>query len=359
MIKSLTLSNFRGFESASLSFNSNSIVLIGENGQGKSTLLEAIYLLSNLRSFRTSNMKEMRRIGTDVLSASCDILRTGAWTTKLELKADSVSKQLKVDGIPVSKASDFVRKFKTVAFLPDDPILVSGPSQMRRRFMDMFISMVSQDYFLLIQRYFSALRSKNFMLKSGKFDEEVMKSFDSVMASAGARVNKERRFFISKLSGIMAQNAAEIRPELSSIKLKLKCPIEYDSEETFYERIDKDLQKDRLKGFASFGPHLDDFEISVDSKNLRNYGSRGQCRIAALCLKLAEFELVMASSSGSDAVVLVDDSTGDLDQRAKDAFYGRMAKAGQVVYAFTANPDGEALKNAQRFYVHDGKITTE
>lgn len=359
MIKQLTLSNFRAFESAALPFSSNSVVFIGDNGQGKSTLLEAIYLLSNLRSFRTSNLKELRRVGSESFSASCEISRSGSWTTKLEFRADSVSKQLRVDGIPVSKASDFARKFKAVAFLPDDPILVSGPSQMRRRFMDMFISMVSQDYFVSIQKYFSALKSKNFMLKSGRFDAAVMASFDSVMASSGARVNKERRFFISKLSELMGANASEIRPELSKMKLKLKCPPEYDSEESFLERLNKDLQKDKAKGFASFGPHLDDFEISVESKNLRNYGSRGQCRIAALCLKLAEFELVSSSGGGSEAIVMVDDSTGDLDQRAKDAFYKRVSKAGQVLYAFTSKPDEEALRNAQKFHINDGKITTE
>ena len=359
MIKSLTLSNFRVFEHAHLPFNSNSVVLFGDNGQGKSTVLESIFLLSNLRSFRTSNLKELRKIGSESLSVSCEILRAGTWTTKLELRADPFAKQLKVDGVPVGKASDFARKFKTVAFLPDDPILVSGPSQLRRRFLDMFISMVSQDYFTSIQKYLTALKSKNFMLKSGGFDSAVMDSFDAVMASSGAKVNSERRFFISKLSEIMTKNASEIRPELSNMKLKLKCPVEYDSEKSFFERIKKDLQKDKQKGFASFGPHLDDFEISVDSRNLRNYGSRGQCRMASLCLKLAEFELVVSSNNGSDSVVIVDDSTGDLDQRAKTAFYERISKAGQVFYAFTSTPDGDALKNSQKFHINDGKIKTE
>ena len=359
MIKSLSLSNFRNFEQATLPSLSSSVVLIGDNGQGKSSLLEAIFLLSNLRSFRTSNLKELRKLGAENFSACCDVLRKGSWTTRLEFRADGFSKQLRIDGIPITKASDFVRKFKTVAFLPDDPILVSGPSNIRRHFLDMFISMVSKEYFSAIQKYYNALKSRNFMLKTGKFDGAVIASFDSVMASSGARVNSERRLFISMLSEVMTKNIVEIKPELAKINLKLKCPVEFDGEAVFLDRLSKDLPKDRQKGFTSFGPHLDDFEISIDSKNLRNYGSRGQCRIASLCLKLAEFEIVLSSMDGADSVVIVDDSTGDLDQKTKDAFFERISKASQVFYAFTSDPQEQTLKASQRFKINDAKITME
>jgi DNA replication and repair protein RecF len=357
MLKSLRLDKFRGIEDAALPFSSNSIVVIGENGQGKSSLLEAIFLLSNLRSFRTSNLKELRRIGSDYFAASCEILRASSWTSRLEMNFDSLGKRLKIDGVPVAKASDFIRKFKTVAFLPDDPMLISGASQQRRRFMDMSISMLSQEYFVSIQKYMSALKSRNFMLKSGRFEKDVMDSFDAVLASSGAKVNAERRFVLSKISDLMNFNIKEIRPELSNMNLKLKCSKEYDSETVFLDRLKRDFEKDKQRGFTNFGPHLDDFDIVIDSKNLRQYGSRGQCRMASLCLKLAEFELVLSSGPSSDSVVIVDDCTGDLDERAKSSFYERIKRAGQVFYSFTSAPDEMALKDAQQFHIHSGKTT--
>jgi len=359
MIKSLKLENFRAFKSAGFSLSSRSVVVSGENGQGKSTVLEAIYLLGNLRSFRTTQLKELRSLGSDFFKVECELQRSGAWISRLEI-ADFPSRQLKIDGAPVSKASDFVRKFKTVCFLPDDPILVSGPSQLRRRFLDMFVSMVSQDYFISLQRYFSALRSRNCILKSGSYDDAVLDSYDTVLSSAGARINSLRRFYMERLSDAMKADISEIRPELSKLSLKLKASQEGDDEGRFRERLSKDRARDKLRGFTGFGPHLDDFEISVDAKPLRNYGSRGQCRIASLCLKLAEFELVLSSNPGQDdSVAIVDDSTGDLDQRAKDAFFERISKAGQIFYAFTSVPEEERFKNSQTIKIRDGKVLTE
>jgi DNA replication and repair protein RecF len=152
-------------------------------------------------------------------------------------------------------------------------------------------------------------------------------------------------------------NIKEIRPELSNMNLKLKCSKEYDSETVFLDRLKRDFEKDKQRGFTNFGPHLDDFDIVIDSKNLRQYGSRGQCRMASLCLKLAEFELVLSSGPSSDSVVIVDDCTGDLDERAKSSFYERIKRAGQVFYSFTSAPDEMALKDAQQFHIHSGKTT--
>ncbi len=359
MIKSLKLENFRAFEAAELSFSSSSVIVSGDNGQGKSSLLEAIYLLGNLRSFRTTQLKELRRLGSDFFKVQCEVLRNGSWTSRLEI-VDAPSRQLRVDGAPVSKASDFVRKFKTVCFLPDDPILVSGASLLRRRFLDMFISMVSQDYFVSLQRYFSALKSRNCILKSGSFDDAVLESYDAILSSAGVKINELRRFYIEKLSASMKKDLSEIRPELSNVNLRLRLPSEGASEERFMERLKKDRLRDRQKGFTGFGPHLDDFEITADSKPLRNYGSRGQCRIAALCLKLAEFELVRASSGGAEnSVAIVDDSTGDLDSRAKAAFFERISQAGQIFYAFTSIPEDSFFKQSQTFKIQGGKVLAE
>ena len=175
IIESLKLENFRNFSRSELNFNSDAVFFEGGNGQGKTSLLEAIFFLANLRSFRTSKLSDLKKIGTASFHLALSFCRLQGWKSVLEVDAGPV-RTLSVDRVQISKASDFTGKIKTIAFLPDDPLIVSGPSLLRRRFFDMFISMLDRGYFTQLQNYGQALRSRNFILKSSNCNRDILHS---------------------------------------------------------------------------------------------------------------------------------------------------------------------------------------
>ena len=155
----------------------------------------------------------------------------------------------------------------------------------------------------------------------------------------------------------MRQILHEIRPELGDCELKMHFMRELEDPAVFENRLDSSVRQDREKGSTSFGPHLDDFEFSCGGKNLRIYGSRGQLRMVSFALKLGCFEILNSSSSQpGKTIVIVDDATGDLDLRAKSAFYEKIQSAGQIFYAFAGADHCETLENAQVFSVAAGKV---
>lgn len=359
IIEQLNLKDFRNFGEASLDFDSASVIFEGANGQGKTSLLESIFYLANLRSFRTSRIQEMKRIGAVSFRLSLMFSRPAGWKSLLEIETGNV-RSLQLDHTPVSKASDFTGKIKTVAFLPDDPLIINGPSQLRRRFFDMFISMLDREYFTALQNYSSVLRSRNFLLKSKKNDRDILFSYSSVLADSGSLIVRKRKAYCSMLSDLMHEMIGEISPPLADFSLRMRCIKETENQEFYLKKTEAELQRDMLRGFTSFGPHLDDFEFMHSAKNLRFFGSRGQCRMASLVLKLAELEAVRRTQGAlKDTVVLVDDATGDLDARTKEAFLTKIASAGQTFFALTEVSEDLNLKQARRFRIVNGSVRNE
>ncbi len=330
MIKKLSLENFRLFEKLDLSFDSDSVIISGANGQGKTSVLEAVFYLANLRSFRTAKTAELRKIGADSFRLSAV---TGDWNTKLEVE-NGQNRQLKIDHVPVGKASDFTGRLRTIAFLPDDNAIISGTSMLRRRFLDMFISMLDQEYFSALQQYSSAVKVRNFLLRSERYDADVLKSYHPIIAENGALIVQKRAAYVKILTDAMRQIFERIRPEFHSFSIRMRYGKDAAQPEIFLRKLEEKTEYDRLRGFTGLGPHLDDFDFMANDKNLRIYGSNGQKRITSFALKMAQFDLASAGAA-KNTIVIVDDATGDLDYRTKNAFFEKIQTAGQQFFAFT------------------------
>lgn len=354
MIASLSLENFRNFGLLDLKFKDRSIILTGANGQGKTSVLEAIFFLANLRSFRTLKVREMQKLGTGFFRLSC-ILNGGAWNTKLELENSDV-RRLRIDGVPVPRASGFTGRVRTIAFLPDDSAIIGGSAILRRRFFDMFISMTDPNYFTALQLYSRALKERNFLLRSPSFDPEILRSYHPILAENGSFIMKKRREYAKMLTDSMRLIFEKIRPEFQSLSVKMRYSREIDSSEAFLRRLDTHIEYDRERGCTACGPHLDDFDFVVNDRNLRIYGSNGQKRIASFALKMAEFDIVGASAEQrKNTVVIVDDATGDLDYRTKNAFFDKIHTAGQVFFAFTDIENNPVFNRSQIITLSSGK----
>ncbi len=356
IIEDLQLENFRNFDRSELHFASDAVFFEGKNGQGKTSLLEAIFFLANLRSFRTLKLNEMKKIGSPFFHLSLTFRRPQGWRSVLDVDAGQV-RTLSIDHVPVNKASDFTGKIKTVALLPDDPLIISGTSLLRRRFFDMFISMLDREYFTSLQSYSQALRSRNFLLKNRKDDRDILLSFSSVLAESGSNIVKKRQKYVPLLEKIMKKLFDELYPSLSDFHIQMHYTRESEDKTTYMEKTERDLQRDLQRGFTSFGPHLDDFDFVSSGKSLRSFGSRGQCRMASLILKLAELEAVRELNGAlGDTVVLVDDAAADLDKPAREAVLQKIRQAGQTFFAFTEIPPEFVLEKSDRFIIRGGTV---
>ena len=354
MVNSLFLQNFRLFESVSLQFEAPSVFLCGSNGQGKTSLLEALFYLANLRSFRTSRTSEMIRLQAPsaVIGASVSFRD---WPRQLAVELGETRK-LVIDGRHVARASEFAGAFNTVTFLPDDPEIITGRSQVRRKFLDMFISMLDRGYFAALQAYYSGVKNRNCLLRMKDANDDVIRSYHPALAKYGAEIIQAREIHLRILSDFMRNVLSELKPELADMQLKLRTIHELSDPKIFEEKLDKNLAKDRLNGYTTTGPHLDDFDFIVDGKSLKLYGSRGQCRATSFALKEAEFDIVKNHSMSKDnTVVIVDDATGDLDRRTQEAFYHKISSAKQIFCSFTEIPDNFLTQTSQIIHISAGR----
>ena len=354
MVNSLVLQNFRLFESVSLRFESPTVFLCGSNGQGKTSLLEALFYLANLRSFRTSRTSEMVRLHAPSATVGASVSFRD-WSRQLAVEIGETRK-LVIDGKHVTRASEFAGSFNTVTFLPDDPEIITGRSQVRRKFLDMFISMLDHGYFTALQAYYNGIKNRNCLLRMKDSSNDVIRSYHPALAKYGSEIVQAREIHLRILSDFMRNIMAELKPELADIQLKIRTVHELSNPKIFEEKLERNLEKDRLNGYTTTGPHLDDFDFVADGKSLKLYGSRGQCRATSFALKEAEFDIVKNHSMSKDnTVVIVDDATGDLDKKTQETFYHKISEAKQVFCSFTEIPDNPLTQRSQIVHITAGR----
>ncbi len=357
MIRGIYLRNFRSYQELSLKSLGRSNIFIGRNGQGKTNLLEGIFFLSILRSFRTSQTGDLRKIGTSGFCLGAELVSEKNSVKFVEAEYFD-RRKLRIDRNPVGKASDFIHNFRTAVFSPSDILIVTGGSSGRRRFLDMYISSVFPEYMPSLQEYVFALQNRNACLRLGRGKIAEAKAFEPILAEKGCAIVRFRQEIIRKLS----EHVSELMKEISGLQKEfiLKYPVQKgtSSAEEYMERFNNERDREFIRQYSTFGPHLDDFEFIYDGKTLRNFGSTGQCRLASLCLKLASVRIMRDSRLNDTGIVaLVDDVTGELDMHTKKSFYNVLKGADQVFFTFTEKPVmDEFLDGAGIFEVSDGQV---
>lgn len=358
MIKCLYLRNFRNYSEFKIEDLGRINIFVGKNGQGKTNLLEAIFFLSMLRSFRTSQISDIKKIGSNGFYAGAELSSQKGYYRRIETEYVDKRKLL-IEGSPIGKASEFVNQIRTVVFSPNDILLVNGSSSLRRRFIDMFISSVHPEYMGLLQDYYSAMQKRNAFLRMGENSKTVAsaKAYEPILAGNGMKIVGFRNEVLSELSSNIAGLITDITGSERGFFLKYNLQRGTDSESDYLSRFDQERGRDFSRQYATFGPHLDDFEFIYAEKTLRNYGSTGQCRLASLCLKLACIKIMKASGNDPGIVALVDDVTGELDIETKKSFYNVIKDADQIFFTFTEKPEpDEFLAGAKIFEISDGSL---
>ncbi len=322
-LRSLQLQDFRNLASVALDVSPRLTVLLGENGQGKTNLLEAIYLLATLRPLRATRLGELIRFGAERAVVSAGVLGPGGERT-LAVEVVPGARTATLDGKPVERLDSYLDGLAAVCFSPDDLLLVKGGPDGRRRFLDRAAFNRWPAVLGEAREYVRALRARNAALRGGAGPVE--ESFRGPLITAGARLLRRRRDVMVELEPRLSAAFAEIsgpgapraeaayRPsggldltgDEAALGERLAAALE--------ARLDRDLER----GYTTCGPHMDDLLLAIGGRAARAYGSQGQQRAYVLSLRIAEIENLRAVLS-RPPLLLLDDVSSELDP-AKNGF---------------------------------------
>lgn len=312
VIQSLELSNFRNYDFLNIVFDKGTNILYGDNAQGKTNILEAIYLCATTKSHKGSKDKDIVKFGQEEGHIRTYVKKDGQdIRIDMHLRKNK-TKGIAIDGTRIKKASELLGIMNVVFFSPEDlSIIKNGPSE-RRRFVDMELCQLDPMYLHHLNQYNKIVNQRNRLLKDMWADEtlkETLDVWDLQLAMYGEQIIRRRREFIGQLNEILYG----IHKNLSGGKEELQIRYEPDcKEEELSERLKKNRDRDiRLKQ-TSAGPHRDDFSFMTGEIDIRKFGSQGQQRTAALSLKLSEIELVKQMTKDTP-ILLLDDVLSELD----------------------------------------------
>jgi DNA replication and repair protein RecF len=323
-VNRLILRNFRNYRSLDIDFKANINIFIGENAQGKTNILEAIYLGSIGKSHRTSDDDDL--VGWDLPNAGVDVFfnRQGA-DNKIGFRlVKSQKKEILLNEFPI-KPREVIGSLNTVLFSPEDLWLIKGAPMLRRRFIDMEISQAVPAYYRHLLQYNRILHQRNNLLKKireRKAACELLETWDAQLATTAAIIVNKRMEALKKIG--MLANLMHRRLTVSKENLSLgyyQAGAEEDtaviSNEWYLKNFKRCRDGDIGSGSTSIGPHRDDIILKVNNKDLRNFGSQGQQRTGILALKLAELEF-LKSETGEYPVLLLDDVMSELDGQRRE-----------------------------------------
>ncbi|MGN0866651.1 MAG: DNA replication/repair protein RecF [Oligosphaeraceae bacterium] len=364
MLHRFQATHFRNYEQLRLELSPGINAFIGANGQGKTNLLEAVHFLSLLRSFRTTRNALLPLGGTGdfFLYGEADAFPEGV--VRLGVRYGS-QRLLMVDGQNVLRSSEFISRLLCVPFLPEDLAIIKGPPGLRRRFLDIALCQLSPLYLRAYQDFHEALKSRNAMLKTpGRYPRAAITAYDQILVEKAAIVEEHRRDLGEELHQALQKHSPAFFPDgrtmactyLSGIgKLLKRAPDSREKIQESYARIlEESFERDCREGMTHYGPQRSDLACLLQGKLLVSYGSEGECRTAALTLRLALLHALRSHHRHQGITILVDDVLGELDTLRKQAFLNFIAGAGQVLFAGTALP--RDFPDPRVFVVENGAI---
>lgn len=368
-LSSLTLRHFRNYLELNLSCGPRLNVLVGPNAQGKTNLLEAIFLLSTGKSPRVQLERELIMWGEQEAVIEGTVTGGGGPVTLRVELAREKRKRAWVNGNEVTRRSDFMGFFTTVFFTPDDLQMVKGAPAQRRRYLDLAMAQVDPTYRRYLFAYQRAMMERNSLLKntpplSGK--EEEWEVWTGQMVMAGVHLVKKRMEAVGRLSlyaSAVQQRISGGAEELSLVYVSsflpkgilVEDPVRIEA--AFWEKLRAIRQEEFRRGTSLAGPHRDDLFLAINGQDLRLYGSQGQQRTAALALKLAELEF-MRESAGEYPVLLLDDVLSELDADRRRDLLDLVRQEVQIFVTGTDLADfpPAQLREGAIFTVREGQV---
>ena len=362
IIKNIKLKNFRNYENLDFVLNNRLNIIIGNNAQGKTNILESIYFLSLTKSFFAVNDKVV--IKKNCLYARIDgIITSNNGCNNLSILVNSCGKYLKIGNKEIKKSSDYLGNLKVILFSPDNiRLLKEGPS-IRRRFLNIEISQLSKRYILILNQFNDLLKQRNEYLKNIRnslVDKDYMLILNQKFAELAYQIYNFRNDFIVEINKRIKDIYKSII-NIDNIEIKYITDIKLNDKETMIneiiDRLDRNYDKEILYGSTLIGPQRDDFCILLNGNDISSYGSQGQMRIAILSVKLSEIDIIF-NKFGEYPVILLDDifSELDVDKRNKLIKYLNCDKQVIITTTDIENINEELVNNAKLFKIDNGKV---
>lgn len=352
IIKSISFKNFRNLKEAVIYPHKEKNIICGENAQGKTNIIEAVWLFTGAKSFR--NAKENEMIAFKKQRAETNIcFESGGIENEIKIQIDD-KKNFYFNDKKVKSAAEIAGKFNAIIFSPSDLSLVTDGPSVRRKFLDIAVGQLYPNYIEIIKNYNRAVMQRNNILKDCYRDASLkllLEDYEDVIAKNGEKIIKYRKAYIEKLKKV----APKIYEGISNNKEILEIEYIASSDEgKLKENIKNSRKEDILRGVTSVGPHRDDILFKINSLNCRDFGSQGQKRSVALTLKLSEAQIIK-DITGEQPIALLDDVMSELDKSRQEYILNHI-DGWQVFITCCESSHFENLKEGKIFKVKNGEV---
>ncbi len=367
-INYLQLKNFRNYIDLELLLENKINIFLGNNAQGKTNIVEALYFLALAKSHRTSKEKELIKWGNS-FSLVKGTIKNEIGDKRLEILLNQKGKKVKVNNLEKRKISEYIGNLNIVIFSPEDLNLIKGSPHFRRRFLDIEIGQINPTYLYHLSKYQKIIFQRNNLLKDfnseTKNKEQLLEVWNIQLIKHGAKIILKRLDFIKQLERWVEEIHYKISNKKEMIKIEYKSTVLIDKNsmseseiiEQYFNHLKKNTKQEKLRGMTLIGPHRDDLDFYINMVNLQVYGSQGQQRSAALSLKLAEVELIN-EIIGEYPILLLDDVLSELDHFRQTHLINTIEKKVQTMITTTSiiNIDIKTIQKSSVYNVENGKI---
>lgn len=354
-IKQLRLKNFRNYKDETISFTPKTNILCGDNAQGKTNALEALYMFAFGKSFRTQQDRETIMLGESY--TKIDLLYSDAFrdnTIEIIILKDR-KKQIKINSVNITKLSELLSKLYVVLFFPEELGLIKDGPYVRRRFLDAALSAARPKYYHILGKYNKILDQRNNLIKKMRISDknplsDTLSVWNEGLCTYGMELCRYRTEYIEKLDAA----AKKIHFEATGEELSVSYKTRFQTKEEMLSKIEAAFSRELEQGCTLYGPHRDDIEIIIDKKDSKSFASQGQQRSAVLSLKLAQAELLF-SETGEYPILLLDDILSELDEKRR-SFLVKKIPDKQVIITCAGIDEVFNGSNANIINVKNGQI---
>lgn len=320
-IKRVNLKNFRNYDTLDIELGEGVNIFFGQNAQGKTNIIESLYMASTGKSHRTSKDSELIRWNNEDAKIKIDFHKENDKKTVEIFLSRNLKKQIRMNGVRLNKIGELIGNLNAVIFSPDHmKIIKEGPVE-RRRFMDIILSQVKPGYYYSLVQYLKVLEQRNNLLNEARTNENILKTIEiwnEQLADFGTKIIMTRDNFINKMSNMAAETHEIISNGKEKLELKYSSSIEYqtdnynDVKKSFIKALERAISIDLKRGATHKGPHRDDIIFNINGSEVKTYSSQGQQRTALLSLKISELKYIEAET-GELPILLLDDVFSELD----------------------------------------------
>lgn len=357
-VQSLEFLNFRNYEKLKILFDPGINIIYGDNAQGKTNIIEGIYICSTSGSHRRSTDREMVRFGSADYHIKMQAYKNNE-LHRIDIQYTKDGKKgIAIDGIAIRKASEMFGYLNAVIFAPEDLSLIkNGPAE-RRRFLDREICQSDPIYLDDLSTYNKVLMNRNKLLKSildNPSLEDTLDVWDEQLSAYANRIIRKRREYILETEEICQKKHLTISAGKERMKIKYK---ENEKEDTLLDSLKRNRKRDIYTMTTNCGPHRDDFIIEVNGTDIRRFGSQGQIRSAAVSLKLSEIDIIK-KKTGEMPVLLLDDVMSELDHHRQECLLEEIKETQTIITATGTEDIVNRKMKGKLFFVKEGTVTEE